>query len=101
MGILRVVIDRNFLCRTMVRTCASEVTSSSVARQRPCRAPLQEAQDPESELEVVMADVESDNAARDRPVLGEWIRRASTTTDEEDSKLVYDHTCFHRDKVRC
>jgi hypothetical protein len=48
----------------------------------------------------MMEDVESDNAARDRPILGEPIREASTTTDEEDAKLVYDHTHFRRDKVR-
>jgi hypothetical protein len=58
MGILRVDIDRNFLRRTMVHTRASEAASSSVARQQPCRAPLQEAQDPESEPKVVMEDVE-------------------------------------------
>jgi hypothetical protein len=81
----------------MVRTCASEAASSSAACQQPRRAPLQEAQDPESELEVM----ESDDAARDRPVLGEPIKEASTSTDEEDAELVYGHTCFRRDKVRC
>ena len=101
MGILKVVIDRNFPCRTMVRTRASEATSSSVARQQPRRAPLQNAQDPESEPEVVMEDTESDDAARDRPVLDELIKETSTATDEEDAELVYDHTRFRRDKVRC
>jgi hypothetical protein len=33
MGILRVVIDRNFSCRTMVHTHANEAASSSAARQ--------------------------------------------------------------------
>jgi hypothetical protein len=47
-----------------------------------------------------MEDVESDNAARDRPVPGESIRKASTAMDEEDSEFVYDHTHFQRDKVR-
>jgi hypothetical protein len=49
MEILRVDIVRNFLRRMMVHTRASEATSSSVAYQQPRRAPLQEAQDPESE----------------------------------------------------
>jgi hypothetical protein len=101
MGILRVDIDRNFPCRTMVRTRASEAASSSAARQRPCQAPLQKAQDLESELKVLMEDVESDDAARDRPALGEPIREASTAIDEEDIELVYDHTHFWKDKVRC
>jgi hypothetical protein len=48
----------------------------------------------------MMEDVESDDATRDRPILGEPIREASTTTDEEDAELVYDHNCFQRDKVR-
>jgi hypothetical protein len=81
----------------MVCTRASEVASSSVACQQPRRAPLQEAQDPESELEVM----ESDDAARDRPILGEPIKEASTSMDEEDVELVYDHSYFRRDKVRC
>jgi hypothetical protein len=101
MGILRVVIDRNFLCRMMVHTCASEVASSLAARQRPHRAPLQEAQDPESEPKVVMEDVESDDATRDRLVLGKPIREASTAMDGEDAELVYEHTHFWKDKVRC
>jgi hypothetical protein len=41
-----------------------------------------------------MEDVESDDAARDRTVHGELIRKASTTTNEEDVELVYDHNCF-------
>jgi hypothetical protein len=48
-----------------------------------------------------MEDVKSDDAARHRPVPGEPIREASTTTDEKDAELVYDHTRFWRDKVRC
>jgi hypothetical protein len=47
-----------------------------------------------------MEDVESDNAARDMPILGELIKEASTTTDEDKAELVYDHTHFRRDKVR-
>jgi hypothetical protein len=96
MGIWRVGINRNFPCRTMVRTCAREAASSSTA----CQAPLQEAQDPKSEPEVVMEDMESDDAARDKPVPREPIREASIATDEEDAKLVYEHTRFRRDKVR-
>jgi hypothetical protein len=49
----------------------------------------------------VKEDVESDDATRDRLIPGELIRKASTATDEEDAKLVYDHTRFQRDKVRC
>jgi hypothetical protein len=79
----------------MVRTRASEATSSSATHQQPCRAPLQE-----SEPKVVMEDMESDDAARDNPSLGEPIREVSTATDKEDAKLVYDHTRFWRDKVR-
>jgi hypothetical protein len=41
-----------------------------------------------------MEDMESDDIARDRPGPGEPIREASTTTDEEDAELVYDHTHF-------
>ena len=66
----------------MVCTRASEAASSSAACQRPCRAPLQEAQDPESKPKVMIEDVEGDNAAKDRPVPGELIKEASTTTDE-------------------
>jgi hypothetical protein len=55
---------------------------------------------PSPKLKVVMEDVESDDAARDRPVPSEPIREATTATDEEDVKLVYDHTHFWRDKVR-
>ena len=84
----------------MVSTCASEAASSSAAHQRPCRVPLQEAQDPESELKVVMEDVDSDDATRNRSDPGKPIREANTTTDEEDAKLVYDYTHFQRDKVR-
>jgi hypothetical protein len=80
----------------MVRTRANEAASSSAARQ----APLQEAQDPESEPEVVMEDVESADAAKDRSSPSELIREASSTTDKEDAKLVYDHTRFQKDKVR-
>jgi hypothetical protein len=76
----------------MVRTCASEAASSSVACQR--RAPLQEAQDLESEPKVMMEDMESNDTARDRPVRGEPIKDASTAIDEEDAELVYDHTHF-------
>jgi hypothetical protein len=100
MGILRFDIDRNFLCRTMVHTHASEATSSSITRQQPHQAPLQEAQDPEFEPEVVMEDVESDAAAKDRSIPGEPIREASTAIDKEDTEVVYDHTRFRRDKVR-
>jgi hypothetical protein len=57
-----------------VRTRASEAASSSVARLRRHQAPLQDAQDPESELEVVMdIDTESDDTTGDRPVPGEPI----------------------------
>jgi hypothetical protein len=101
MGILRVDIDRNFSCSMMVCTRPSEATSSSVTRQRPRRAPLQKAQDLESKPKVVMEDVESDDAAKDSPVPAEPIRKASTTTDEKDAELVYDHSCSQRDKVRC
>ena len=73
MGILRVAIDRNFSCRTMVRTRASEGASTSVACQRPRRAPIQEVQDLDSNKEVVMEEVENDDTTRDRPVLGEPI----------------------------
>jgi NACalpha-BTF3-like transcription factor len=48
----------------------------------------------------MMEDMESDNAAKDKPVPGEPIKEASTTTNEEDAELVYDHTSFRREKVR-
>jgi hypothetical protein len=48
-----------------------------------------------------MEDVESDDAARDGTIPCEPIKEAGTTMDEEDAKLVYDHTCFQRDKVKC
>jgi hypothetical protein len=101
MGILRVIIDRNLPCRTMVCTRASNATSSLAAHQQPCQAPLQEGQDPESKPVVEVEDVGSDDTTRDNPVPGKLIREASTTTDEEDSELVYDHTRFHRDKAKC
>jgi hypothetical protein len=48
----------------------------------------------------VIEDVENDNTARDRPVPSEPIKKASTAIDEEDAELVYDQTCFRKDKVR-
>jgi hypothetical protein len=39
-------------------------------------------------------DTESDDTARDRPVLGEPICEGSTTTDRDDDDLVYYHTRF-------
>jgi hypothetical protein len=48
----------------------------------------------------MMEDVESDDDARDRLVPDEPIREAGTATNEEDAKLVYNHTRFWRDKVR-
>ena len=47
-----------------------------------------------------MEDVESDDAARHWLDPSEPIREASTTTAEEDAKLIDDHTHFLRDKVR-
>jgi hypothetical protein len=41
-----------------------------------------------------MEDVESDDAGRNRSGPGEPIREANTATNEEDAKLVYDHTRF-------
>ena len=93
-------VNKDFSCRTMVRTRASETTSSLAARQRLRHAPLQEAQDLESEPEVVMEDVESGDAARHKPSPGEPIRKASTIIYEEDAELVYNHTRFQRDKVK-
>jgi hypothetical protein len=84
-----------------VHTRASEAASSSAALQRRCQIPLQEAQDPESEPEVVMdINTESDDTAGGRPVPGELIQKGSTATDRDDDDLVYDHTYFQRDKVR-
>jgi hypothetical protein len=48
----------------------------------------------------MMENVEVDDAAKDKPVPGEPIKEASTAKDEEDAKLVYDHTCFWKDNVR-
>jgi hypothetical protein len=45
-------------------------------------------------------ETESDDTAGGRPVLGEPIREGSTATNRDDDDLVYDHTCFWRDKVR-
>ena len=45
-----------------------------------------------------MEDVKSDNATRNK--LGPGEPMPSTTMDEEDAELVYDHTRFWRDKVR-
>jgi hypothetical protein len=61
---------------------------------------LQEAQDPESEPEVEMEYVGSDDTTGDRPVPGMPIREAITAIDKEDANLVYDHTRFRRDKVK-
>jgi hypothetical protein len=68
----------------------------SVARQRLHRAPLQEAQNPESKPEVEMEDVRSDDTAGHRPIPGAPIREASTATDEEDADLVYDPHTFSK-----
>jgi hypothetical protein len=48
-----------------------------------------------------MEDVGSDDTVGDRPVPSSPIREASTAMDEEDTDLVYEHTRFQRDKVRC
>jgi hypothetical protein len=78
-----------------VRTRASEAASSSAARQRRRLAPLQDAQDPESEPEIAMdVGTESDDTAGGGPVPGEPIREGSTATDRDDDDLVYDHTRF-------
>jgi hypothetical protein len=84
----------------MVSTCTSEATSSSAAHLQLRRAPLQEAQDPDSDPEVVMGEVEGDDTAKDRLGPGEPIREASTAMNEEDAELVYDHNRFQRDKVK-
>ena len=47
-----------------------------------------------------MEDMEGDDAARERPIPDGPIWKASTTTDEEDAKLVYDRTYFRKDKVK-
>jgi hypothetical protein len=80
--------NKDFPCRTMVRTRVREAASSS-ARLRPCRALLQDAQDLESESKVIMEDVEVDDAAGSGSHSGGPIKEASTTTDEEDNHLVY------------
>jgi hypothetical protein len=46
-----------------------------------------------------MEDLESDDVAKNKPGLGEPIKKASTATDEEDDDLVYNHTCFRTNKV--
>ena len=73
MGVMRVVIDRNFLCRTMVRMRASEVASTSATRQRPHRASVSEVQDLDSNRKVTMEEAVSDDTTRDRPIPGEPI----------------------------
>ena len=73
MGILRVVIDRNFSCRTMVCTCASEAASTSAARQGPRQASVPEIQDLDFDQEVIMEELASDNTTRDKLVPGEPI----------------------------
>ena len=85
---------------TMVRTYASEATSTSVTRQRPHQASVPEIQDLNSDQEVTMEETARDDTTRDRPIPGEPIRGASTATDEEDEDLVYDRTRFRRNKVR-
>jgi hypothetical protein len=54
----------------------------------------------QSKPEVVMEDMESDHAAKDRPGPGEPIREVNISTDEEDAELAYDHTHFQRDKIK-
>jgi hypothetical protein len=49
----------------------------------------------------VIEDVGSDNTVKDRPVPDAPIKEASIATNEEDADLVYDHTRFRRDKVKC
>jgi hypothetical protein len=44
-------------------------------------------------------DTKNDDTVRGRPVPGEPIRKGSTA-DRDDDDLVYDYTCFRRDKVR-
>ena len=100
MGVMRVVINRNFPCRTMVRTRASEAISTSAARQRPRRASIPEVQDLDSDQEVTMEEAASDDTTKNRPVPEEPIRGANTATNKEDEDLVYDGTRFRRDKVK-
>ena len=83
----------------MVCTRAIEAASSSVARRQPHRVPLQEAQDPVSELEVLTEDVEKDVTSSSEIDSKGLVREASTATDEEDEHLVYDWTRFRKDKI--
>ena len=46
-----------------------------------------------------MEDVEADNAAGSKSDFGGPIKEASSGTEEEDEHLIYDRTCFRRDKV--
>ena len=48
-----------------------------------------------------MEDEETDDAANSGSNSGEPIREANTATDKEDEHLVYDHTSFRKDKIRC
>jgi hypothetical protein len=62
---------------------------------RETHVPLQDAQDPESELEIVMEDVGTDDTTGSGLDFGGPIREASSATDSEHFRknLVYKFSC--------
>ena len=84
----------------MVWTRASKVASSSTCPQSHWTyVPSQDDQDPESELEIVMEDIEIDDIAGSGLNSGRPIREASSTTNDKDENLIYYQEHFRMDKA--
>jgi hypothetical protein len=84
-----------------VRTRASEAAFSSACPQsRKTHAQLQDAQDPESEPEIVMDDVETDDIAGSGSDSRGPIKEANNAIDKEDANLIYDRAHFRKDKAQ-
>ena len=102
MSICEHSVNINFPCRTMALTRASEAASSSARpRSRQTHVPLQDAQDPKSNLEIMMEDIGTDDTTGSGSNSRGPIREASSATDKEEDNLIYDREQFRKNKARC
>jgi hypothetical protein len=91
MGFYELSVNRNFPCKTMVQTRASEAASSSARpRSRRTHDSFQDAQGTKFDPEVVMEDVGTDGTDGSGLNSGGSIREASSATNVEDNNLIYD-----------
>ena len=101
MGFCELSVNRNFSCKTMVRTRASEAASSSAhPRSRQTHDPFLNAQGIEPDQEIVMEDVETDDTTGSGSNSRGPIKEASSATDAEDDNLIYDRERLRKNKAR-